>query len=87
MIHTRRLIGQKFDNVFQYNQQPIPEFDLDDFATIEEVEEGFRRMKLSNGATNTGKESVQENLTSNLVHLDAEYKQHKPDTEKSAKVI
>ena len=35
------------------------EFDLDDFATIEEVEEGFRRMKLSNGATNTGKESVQ----------------------------
>ena len=43
----------------QYNQQPIPEFDLDDFATIEEVEEGFRRMKLSNGATNTGKESVQ----------------------------
>jgi len=36
---------------------------LDDFATIEEVEEGFRRMKLSNGATNTGKEPVQNFLS------------------------
>ena len=45
-------------SVIQYTSSPNPEFDLNDFGTVEEVEAGMRRMQLVNGATRTDKARV-----------------------------
>ena len=50
--------------MIQFTDHAQPEFDLDDFKTVEEVVGGIRRMRLVNGATRTDKTRVLQYLSS-----------------------
>jgi hypothetical protein len=53
-------------SVIQYTSEPIPEFDLNDFKTAAEVEDGIKRMRLQNGSTRTDKARALE-FVSNVI--------------------
>lgn len=56
--------------VIQYTNNPTPEFDLDDYGTVSEVENGLKRMRLANGATRTDKARVLNFLTDFIIKTD-----------------